>query len=444
MAGDDTTVSPNSLVVQCRPPILNFTALFKGRTIITGGTMGMRKAARPLWGPTSPGAHFSGRMTMLLWILGLSAAYAVALNGTMVMPVVVLSMSKLTGYNEAMATIVASAELAGIAFYGIFLPKLALRSWKAVAIGGIVAVMAGEALSFWLQNPYSLATARFATGLGEGALFSLVSMSLASLANAERYWGALSLIGGTAMGLLLFVVSLVPPEEAGAPVFLMLGAFTAIMAPLLVFVARRSSRLPVASRHTKLNNGKMLLAMMVVFLVYGVQAAQWAVCGYVGEKVGLSNGEVGFYLALSSLVGFLGAIIPSFTHDKAKRLPAVLLGFLIMAMSIYFLFTMLTPLIFVMTQVLVNIGFYIVTPFITGILTENDPDGSVMSRTLVVAVVGGTVGTAIAGPIFEGYDSSLFAWSCLLPLAIAAVCAAIIFGHLHRSFPATVINKIAE
>lgn len=45
------------------------------------------------------------------------------------------------------------------------------------------------------------------------------------------------------MGVLLFVVSLMPPEEAGAPVFLMLGAFTAIMAPLLVFVARRSSRL---------------------------------------------------------------------------------------------------------------------------------------------------------------------------------------------------------
>ena len=147
---------------------------------------------------------------MIWWILGLSAAYAVALNGTMVMPVVVLSMSKLAGYDEGLATVVASAELAGIALYGIFLPGLAKTSWKAVAVAGLIAVAAGEASSFWLHSPWALAGARLATGLGEGAVFSLVCMNLASLANAERLWGVISLIGGTAMGLLLFVVSFMP------------------------------------------------------------------------------------------------------------------------------------------------------------------------------------------------------------------------------------------
>ncbi|BCH61354.1 hypothetical protein RvVAR0630_39780 [Agrobacterium vitis] len=56
LAGYDTTVSPNSLVMQPHPPILSFTALFKGRTIITGGTMGMRKATRPHW-PDLSGEH---------------------------------------------------------------------------------------------------------------------------------------------------------------------------------------------------------------------------------------------------------------------------------------------------------------------------------------------------------------------------------------------------
>ncbi|PYE86578.1 MFS transporter [Phyllobacterium leguminum] len=381
---------------------------------------------------------------MLLWILGLSAAYAVALNGTMVMPVVVLSISKLAGYDEGMATLVASAELAGIALYGLFLPKLALKSWKAVAIGGLVAVVAGEAVSFTLHAPLLLAGARFATGLGEGAVFSLVAMSLASRANAERLWGALCLVGGSAMGVLLFVVSLMPQPEADAPVFLMLAAFAAVMAPLLLFVTRRSPSLTVATHHSRLDRSKMLLAMVVVFLVYAVQAAQWAVCGYVGERVGLSNGEVGFYLAVSSLAGFAGAVIPSFTRDKAKRLPAVLAGFLIMAASIYFLFNRLTPPVFVAAQVFVNMGFYAVTPFVTGILTENDPDGSLMSRTLVVAIVGATVGTALAGPVFAAAGASAFAWGCLLPLAIAAICGVMIFGHLHRILPAIEAVKTAE
>ena len=381
---------------------------------------------------------------MILWILGLSAAYAVALNGTMVMPVVVLSVSRLAGYDEGMATIVASAELAGIALYGIFLPRLANRSWQLVAPGGFVTVLAGETASFWLQSPWPLAAARLATGLGEGAIFSLVCVNLASLANAERLWGALSLIGGSTMGLLLFVVSLMPTEESGARVFLILAAFAAIMAPLFVLIARRVPAMPVATHHSRLGRGRMTLMMIVVLLVYAVQAGQWAVCGYVGEAVGLSGGEVGFYLAVSSLAGFLGAIVPSLTRDKAKRLPAVLSGLLVMAVSIYLLFNWLTPPVFVAAQVFVNIGFYIVTPFVTGILTENDADGSLMARTLIVAIVGAAVGTAIAGPIFAGSGPGAVALACLLPLAAAAACATIVFGHLHRIRHDSVEAQIAK
>ncbi|MGV3551661.1 MFS transporter [Rhizobium sp.] len=370
---------------------------------------------------------------MVWWILGLSAAYAVALNGTMVTPVVVLSISKLSGYDEGSATMVAAAELAGIALYGIFLPGLAKRSWKPVAIAGLVAVVLGEALSYWFAAPWALAGMRLVTGLGEGAIFSIVCMSLASLANAERLWGLISLVGGTTMGLLLFVVSLMTLKPDSAPVFLAIAVFTVIMAPLFIFLGRRPKAMPAATGESRLDRGKMLLTMAVVFLVYAVQAAQWAICGYVGERVGLTGGETGFYLAVSSLLGFVGAIVPSMTRERSMRLPSVLLGFLVMAVAIYFLFNIFTAFVFVTTQVFVNIGFYIVTPFLTGVLTENDADGSLMSRTLVVAIVGATVGTGVAGPILVATSPAVFAWSCLLPLALAAALAMIVFGHLHRS-----------
>lgn len=381
---------------------------------------------------------------MLLWILGLSAAYAIALNGTMVMPVIVLAVSKLAGYDEGLATIVASAELAGIGIYGIFFPKLAARSWKAVAIGGLIAVLAGETASFWLQSPWALASARLVTGLGEGALFSLVTMSLASLADAERMWGYLSLIGGSAMGLLLFVVSLMPHSENEAPVFLMVAGFTTLLVPLVAFANRRSAALAEAPHHSKLDNGKMTLTMTIVFLIYAVQAAQWAICGYVGERIGMSNGSVGFYLAVSSLVGFAGAVIPSFTRDKSKRLPFVLFGFVMMAVSIYFLFNMFREVVFVTSQIFVNVGFYIVTPFLTGVLTENDPDGSLMSRILVIAIIGATIGTGVAGPIFASAGPAIFAWSCLAPLLLASICAMVVFSHLHRVLPALVADDTSK
>ncbi len=380
---------------------------------------------------------------MIWWILGLSAAYAVALNGTMVMPVVVLTMSKLTGYDEGLATIVASAELAGVAVYGLFLPRLAGRSWKAVAVVGLLTVFAGQTASFYFQTPWLLAAVRLVTGLGEGAIFSIVSMSLSSLANAERLWGALSLVGGTTMGVLLFVVSLFPQQQTEAQVFLLLAVFTAMMAPFFVLISRRKPAM-TAPHHSRLDGRKMVTAMLVVFLVYAVQAAQWAICGYVGERVGLSGAEVGFYLAISSIAGFLGAAVPASARDKGKRVSLVLAGFLIMAVSIYFLFNVMTVTVFVTSQIFVNIGFYIVTPFVTGVLTENDPDGSLMSRILVIAIIGATIGTAVAGPVFASAGAAAFAWSCLLPLALAALGATMVFGHLHRALPAMTTTEVAE
>ncbi|MEJ2020776.1 MAG: MFS transporter [Maritimibacter sp.] len=381
---------------------------------------------------------------MRLWILGLSAAYAVALNGTMVMPAIVLALSKLHGYDEASATIVASLELAGIAIYGLFLSKYTKQARKLVTVLGLAMVIAGEAASFYLHDPVALSAARLITGLGEGAVFSLVTMNLASLANAERLWGYLSLIGGSAMGLLLFTASLMPLGTDSAPIFLMIAGFGVVLAPLFVLINARKTDLPLAPLHSKLSPARMVIALIVVALVYAVQAAQWALCGYVGERVGLSTGEIGFYLALSSLLGFVGAVVPSVTTDKAKRLPYVLVGFVIMALSIYFLFHIFTTPVFVASQLFVNIGFYIVTPFLTGILTENDPDGSVMARTLVIAVVGGAVGTGLAGPIFASAGASVFAWSALLPLGIAAIGAALIFGHLHRGLPGELVEIFDE
>ncbi|HWU65352.1 MAG TPA: MFS transporter [Ensifer sp.] len=369
---------------------------------------------------------------MIGWIFGLSAAYAIALGGTTVMPILVLSMSKLAGYDEALATLVASAELVGIAVFGLLTPKLALKPSRALAAISLIAVLGGNIASFYVPTPLLLAAARFVTGLAEGAIFSLVCMSLASRANAERLWGALSLFGGLAMGAELVVISLVTQQWTDVPIFLMLAGFTLAMAPLLWLISSRQMAVVVASEQSKLAGGKMTAAIGAIFLVYMVQSAEWSVCGFIGEKVGLSTAQVGFYLAISSVAGFLGAVVPATMHDNAKRLPFVVAGMMLMGVSIYFLFNVFTFSAFVLAQILVNVGFYIVTPFLTGVVTENDRDGTLMSRVLVVAVLGAAVGTGAAGPIFANAGSSDFAWYCLAPLALAALCASLVFGHLHR------------
>lgn len=62
---------------------------------------------------------------------------------------------------------------------------------------------------------------------------------------------------------------------------------------------------------------------VVTLLLYGIQASQWAVAGIVGARIGLSDSTLGIVLSLSSLLGFVGAVIPSLPASHRFRLPII-------------------------------------------------------------------------------------------------------------------------
>ena len=135
-------------------------------------------------------------------VIGLSAAFAAALNGTMVMPLIVLALCRVPGIDEATATAVASAEIGGIALYCLLFPRLVQRAHFRVALGGVLAMVAGQLLTHVMGSVASLSLARLLAGLGEGALFSLITYDVAAQAEAERIWGQINLVGGVCMGVL--------------------------------------------------------------------------------------------------------------------------------------------------------------------------------------------------------------------------------------------------
>src|SRR5690242_14617717 len=93
-------------------------------------------------------------------IIGLSAAFAAALNGTMVMPLIVLALTRIPGISESTATLVASAEIGGIALYCLLCPRLVQRAHFRVALGGILALIGGQLLTHMADGVTALSLAR--------------------------------------------------------------------------------------------------------------------------------------------------------------------------------------------------------------------------------------------------------------------------------------------
>ncbi len=357
------------------------------------------------------------------WIVALSATFAAALNGTMVMPLIVMAVSRLPGIDEGLATAIAASEIAGVALYCLLSPYIGTARPRLLAVLATLSLATGELASHYLTDPTTLATARLLAGLGEGALFSLVARKLASRQGAERLWGLINLIGGLAMGTLLYALSTL---SEGKGLFLWLAAFTALTGPAILLAHPPEAGM-ILQDGPKAARGRILLILAVLFLIYAVQAAQWAVSGYMGERSGLSSEQLGLFLAVSSIAGFIGAVVPSLTRNRRLRLPGVILGVAVMSGALAVFFNVAGPGFFLGGQILVNVGFYMATPYLTGLLTENDPDGALLMKTLVVALTAAAIGTALAGDLFASCGPALFSLFNIIAIAVAAAGALRIF-----------------
>lgn len=360
-------------------------------------------------------------------IIGLSAAFATALNGTMVMPLIVMALTRIPGITESTATIVASAEIGGIALYCLLLPRLVKHGHFRVALGGVLALILGELLSHFADGIGMLSGTRLLAGLGEGALFSLITHDVAAEAEAERIWGMINLVGGVCMGCLLYFLSTLTPNAGRGPIFLWLAAFAALLAPLVFLIKPKSEQQEKAHAPVLLPKSIITLVLFVIFLVYGVQAGQWAVSGYMGELSHIPVSTVGLFLAISSIAGFVGAIVPALTRNPSHRLRWVALGLLIMGAALYLFFNLRGSMAFLFGQILINVGFYMVTPFMTGLLTESDKDGVLVMRTLIIAMLGAGVGTALTGELFTDGGPVLFSLLAIAVIGVVLICAVKVF-----------------
>ena len=98
-----------------------------------------------------------------------------------------------------------------------------------------------------------------------------------------------------------------------------------------------------------------------------------------------------------------------------------------MGAALYLFFNIHGMMAFLIGQIMVNVGFYMVTPFMTGLLTESDKDGVLVMRTLIIAMLGAGVGTALTGALFTDGGPGLFSLLAIAVIGVVLVCAVKVF-----------------
>jgi hypothetical protein len=254
-------------------------------------------------------------------------------------------------------------------------------------------------------------------------LFVVVAASVAHRDSTDRLWGRIILAAGVLDGGILVGVSFLPDTVLAHWLFLLLAGVMLLSTPTLINIGQYAGRPPkpgAAGSAPKAPVRLILSVWVVTLLLYGIQASQWAIAGIVGSRIGLSDSTLGILLSLSSLLGFVGAAVPSQPASHHYRLPMMWAAQLAMVASLVIFFESTGAVWYFVSQTLLNASLFVVIPFMTGMLSEVDVDGSLVSRTVVVTFIGAGVGTVVAGGQFNDLGGVRFGYAMCAGILVAA------------------------
>lgn len=331
-------------------------------------------------------------------LLRLSCAYAVATNGTILMPLIVGALMRRFGVGEDAATGFAALEIAGIAVSCAMFPRWIAhvpRRLAWIAMGGTLLAQAAGA---WMPSLAAVGCARLVTGLFEGVLFVVVAASLSNRPASERAWGVIILVSGVIDCALLVAAYAMPEAFVTQWIFVVVAACFALIAWPSAAAGADAVQANAAAAPRRTHRWRVLLPIWaVMILIYSVLSAQWALADVVGHQIGLAPGRIGPLLALVSLLGTVGALAASHRRSHDLRLPILWAAQLLMAGAALWFFVVHGGTDFFLAQLFVSFAYYAVTPFLTSRISGLDTDGSLLSRSIVITFAAAFIGTALAG-----------------------------------------------
>ncbi|KVO32218.1 MFS transporter [Burkholderia ubonensis] len=340
-------------------------------------------------------------------VVRLALAFAAATNGLILSPFLVAAVMTRFRLDDDAATALVSVEILGIAISCALLPRRIARAARPFTLAGALGAIAGQALSAVAPDIVSAGAARGLTGLFEGMLFVVVASGVSQRASTERLWGQINLLAGGINGGILVLVSALPAAWLGRWIFALLAGVLAVLAPAIRGIDAFAAQPVQARTHDGSLSWRPIVAIWVVTaLVYGVQASQWAIAGFVGARAGLSPPTIGVLLSVSSLLGFVGAAIPAHPASRRHRVAIIWAAQLAVIASIEWFFGSTGGGAYFLSQLLLNSAFFVIVPFLTGMLSDVDPDGSLVARTLVVTFFAAGIGTALSGALLERYGGA--------------------------------------
>nr|WP_047169290.1 MFS transporter [Sphingomonas sp. Y57] len=245
-----------------------------------------------------------------------AAVYASVVSeySLLVMPFIVGAMIDSYGASEQLAGRIVSLQLFGMAISAVGASVLMRRIDRLHAMVAMTAIVVLSNILCALMVPLPvMIAARFATGIGEGALMAIAGAVAAATPDPRRAFSAIGFAVALAAAAALVATPWLVGIAGRAGTFWFLAGFSALSLPFLGWAAplrRVSASEPVAGTAAipATLSRNPLLALLAFGLFWAGAAGLWVYAERIGLSHGLSLGQIGFFLGLGQLAGIPGPL----------------------------------------------------------------------------------------------------------------------------------------
>lgn len=332
------------------------------------------------------------------------------------MPFFVGGLISELGFTQAQANLISSAEIAGMALSSLLGAAWIGRfNWRHVALFALFAVLAGNLLSFYVENFQVLVATRFITGLvGHGTAFALGVAAIGNTSQPDRNFG-FTIASQVAMGAL---TALIVPKTIAIYGIAGMCAPAAILAVVaMAFIPRlaTSGHAQTPDSNQSKRTGILILPLLglLVMIIWqmGVGPFFNNLVPY-GISIELDPSDIGTALFLSTGLSIIGPLTASALANKINRKIPVCIALTIQLLIILSFQGDITWIGFTVRAILFQTAWNFTGPFLMGMIANLDESGR-YSVLIPASQLGGiALGHAVIASLVQGSNLVLVNYFC--------------------------------
>ncbi|WP_120510624.1 MFS transporter [Photobacterium salinisoli] len=338
------------------------------------------------------------------------------------LPGVVNALAGNIGFSDTQAgQIVALNGYGGLLGSTIAIFLVRRMRWQPAMYTFLAMLAVMDTGTLWIEDYGVMLGWRFLAGLFGGLCVGIGFSVLARLSNTDRAFGTLLLIQFSLGALVIYLLPALETLLSAHAVFYVMAGFALLSLIMMLFLPSLATDHKPVKQSVLLSelNGNTVLLLLAITAYQVAASAIWTYVGRIGLGAGISANNVSLYIAITGLLGLLGAMLPVINGNRFGRLSWVITGVALSIISALLLsVTPLTPLLYVASMTLLFFSWPAVQSYLLAVTAEMDGTGRLSALAAVVSSVGLATGPLLAAGLLDnGNFSSMLYASALVFLA---------------------------